>query len=199
MNELKRKALFALGGIAVCLLALLVWREMQLRQLPGDVIRLYPPDLTEMLEIPPRPGVRGLVITGPRIEPLYFSIDLTKSGIQSLDWRLLQLVDPNADVKISARVSENGRLNFSSDDIAMEGHTEAGQIIQNAMRTWLYTPYKNGRIDFWFNLPSKGKKLIIDTKALTRRASVPDHVPIYNGRLHFIDHVPQNEIRVVSH
>jgi hypothetical protein len=165
------------------------WREIQLRSLPQDEIRLYPPDLNEMMEIPQRPGVKGLIITGPRIEPLYFSIDLARSGIRSLDWRRLQIVDPNAD----------GRLIFSSEDIAMEGHTEAGLIIQNAMKTWLFTPYKNGRIEFWFNLPSKGKKLIINTTDLYRRASVPAHVPIYNGRLHFIDYVPQNEIKVISH
>lgn len=199
MNGLKRTIIYIFSGIIFCCLVLLVWREIQLQRLPPDEIRLYPPDLTEMMEIPPRPGVRGLMITGPRIEPLYFSIDLTKSGIRSLDWRRLQIVDPNADVKITARVSEDGRLNFSSDDIAMEGHTEAGLIIQNAMRTWLFTPYKNGQIEFWFNLPSKGKKLIIDTQALSRRASVPGQVPIYNGRLHFIEYVPQNEIRVISH
>lgn len=182
-----------------CFIVLMGWREIQLRRLPVDEVRLYSPGMNEVMEIPPRPGVKGLMITGPRIEPLYFSIDLAKSGIRSLDWRRLQLADPNADVKINAYVGESGRLTFSPEDVSMEGHPEAGMIIQNAMRTWLFTPYKSGRIEFWFNLPSKGKKLIVNTKELERRASVPEHVPIYNGRLHFIEYVPQNEIRVISH
>ncbi|NQT25456.1 hypothetical protein HQ585_08875 [candidate division KSB1 bacterium] len=185
--------------IAACFVVLLGWREIQIRSLPQDEVRIFPPDLNEMMEIPPRPGIKGLMITGPRIEPLYFSIDLAKSGIRSLDWRRLQIVDPNADVKINGQINEAGRLTFSSDDISMEGHTEAGLIIQNTMKTWLFTPYKNGRIEFWFNLPSKGRKLVINTKELIRRASVPAHVPIYNGRLHFIEYVPQNEIKVISH
>lgn len=199
MNLLKQIVLWLFLILLGCFLCLMGWREIQLRRLPQDEVRLYPPDLNEMMEIPPRPGVKGLMITGPRIEPLYFSIDLAKSGIRSLDWRRLQIADPNADVKISGQVNEDGRLTFSSDDIAMEGHTEAGLMIQNAMKTWLFTPYKNGRIEFWFNLPSKGKKLIINTTELSRRTSVPAHVPIYNGRLHFIDYVPQDEIKVISH
>lgn len=199
MGDKNPKLLSIFLILAVCFMALWGWREIQYRMLPQDEVRLFLPDKTEMMEIPPRPGVRGLMITGPRIEPLYFSIDLAKSGLRGLDWRRLQIVDPNADVKIVAQINENGRLLFSPDDIAMEGHTEAGLMIQNAMRTWLFTPYKQGRIEFWFNLPSKGRKLIINIKGLERRASVPAHVPIYNGKLHFIDYVPQSDVKMISH
>jgi len=165
-------------------------------RLPFDDVQISPFEKEEKLEIPPRPGVKGIVITGPTIEPLYFSIDLSKVGIRLLNWRQLQSIDPHADVRVNCRVNDQGRLTFSQKDVLMEGHTEAGVMIQQAMKTWSYTPYKMGEIRFWFNLPSKGRKLIIDTQGLLRKNEIPDHIPIYDGQIHLIEGIPFNEIRV---
>jgi hypothetical protein len=106
------------------------------------------------------------------------------------------MVDPNTDVKITGRIEDTGRLMFSTGDVLMEGHTEAGMMIQHVMRTWFYAPYKTGRIRFWFNLPSRGEKLIIDVRGLGRKETIPVQIPVYNGQLHYIEGIPVNEIRV---
>jgi hypothetical protein len=130
------------------------------------------------------------------IEPLFFSIDLSRSGVQPLDWRQLNRIDPHTDIKVSCRIDNQGRLHFGQNDILMAGHTEAGMMIQKALRTWVYTPYKSGRIRFWFNLPSKGKKLTIDTHALERREGIASHVPVYDGRLHMVEGVYSSDVRI---
>ena len=188
-----------LRGLGIVLgvgVLLVVWREYAMRKLPFDDVQLSPFSQEQNLEIPPRPGVRGIVITGPTIEPLLFTIDLAKAGIRSLDWRQLRAIDPHTDVKLRCRINDQGWLVFSPKDVLMEGHTEAGVMIQQALKTWCYTPYKSGEIRFWFNLPSKGGKLIIDTKDLQRKGDIPDYIPIYDGQLHLIEGIPFNEIRV---
>ena len=152
--------------------------------------------MEEKLDIPIRPGVRGIIISGPKIEPLNFSIDLSRPGIRELDWRELFRMDPHTDVKVECSIDENGHLSFSENDILMAGHTEAGMIIKRVLKTWAYTPYKSGRIRFWFNLPSKGKKLVIDTQGLRRRDDIPPHIPIYEGRLYLISGISPRDIRV---
>jgi hypothetical protein len=153
----------------------------------------------EKLTIPPRPGVKGIEITGPQIQPMFFTIDLSRAGVHSLDFLQLQLVDPHADVKVTCTIDEQGRLLFSQKDILMEGHTEAGLMIQKALKTWIYTPYKQGTIKFWFNLPSKGRKVLIDLKDLKRKDSIPRHIPIYTGQIHLIDGLENSEIQIGEH
>jgi hypothetical protein len=150
----------------------------------------------EKLIIPPRPGIKGIVITGPQVQPLFFSVDLSRAGVRSLDFQQLELMDPHTDIKVNCTIDPQGRLMFSQKDILMEGHTEAGMMIQRALKTWVYTPYKMGRIKFWFNLPSKGRKVIIDLKGLKRKDSIPKHIPIYTGQVHMIDGVAIHEIQV---
>ena len=172
------------------------WREYCLRRLPFDAVLIPPIEYRERLEIPPRPGIQGIVITGPTIESLFFSIDLTKAGVRSLDWRRLQAIDPHADVKVNCRIGDQGQLWFSQDDVLMGGHTEAGMIIQRTLKTWMYTPFKTGVIRFWFNLPSKGRKLIIDTSGLRRKPQIPEYVPIYDGKIHLVDGLENENIWV---
>lgn len=150
----------------------------------------------EKLAIPPRPGIKGIVITGPQVQPLFFSVDLSRAGVQTLDFQQLELVDPHADIKVNCTIDHQGRLVFSQRDILMEGHTEAGVMIQKVLKTWIYTPYKTGTIKFWFNLPSKGKKVIIDLKDLKRKDTIPRHIPIYTGQVHMIDGIAGQEISV---
>jgi hypothetical protein len=182
--------------ILVMAFALIVIRTYLFLRLPETRIQMSYAGEGEKLTIPPRPGVKGIEITGPQIQPLFFSVDLSRAGIRTLDFRQLQLIDPHADVKVSGSIDPQGRLIFSQKDILMEGHTEAGMMIQRALKTWIYTPYKLGTIRFWFNLPSKGKKVIIDIKDLQRKDSIPRHVPIYTGQVHMMDGIASNDIQV---
>jgi hypothetical protein len=192
------KAIFLkiLGGLGIIALGVFVWRTITLWRLPYDEIEIAPLGIREHLDIPPRPGIQGVLISGPTIEPLIFSIDLSKAGVRSLAWQRLETIDPHTDVKVSGHIDNQGRLFISDRDVLMGGHTEAGLMIQRAMRTWMYTPFKSGRIRFWFNLPSKGKKLIIDTEGLSRAREVPMHVPIFDGRIHLIDGISPGEIQM---
>jgi hypothetical protein len=165
-------------------------------RLPQSQIIIPPIEGKRELEIPPRPGIQGLVIAGPIIKPLFFSVDLSKSGIRSLDWQQLQSIDPHTDVKVNCEIDEQGRLVFSKEDVLMGGHTEAGMMIQQALRTWIYTPLKTGPIQFWFNLPSKGKKLIINMQDLKPKGNIPAQIPIYNGQMYLIDGISYQEIGI---
>jgi hypothetical protein len=196
MNFHKKTFVQILIVICLCVLLILSWRAFTLWRLPYDEVEIPPLLLEDKLVIPQRPGIRGIIITGPTIEPLFFSVDLTKSGIRGLNWRQLQSIDPHTDVKINCLINDQGEVYFSMQDVLMEGHTDAGMAIQNSLKTWIYTPFRSGIIRFWFNLPSKGKKLIIDTSGLRRKWEIPNDIPIYNGQLHFIQGIPTNEIGI---
>ncbi len=196
LNRIIKNLYVIIGGIVFLGLLIMGWQQYILWRLPESEITIPPIDGERELEIPPRPGIQGLVITGPVVKPLFFSVDLSKSGIRPLDWHQLQTIDPHTDVKINCRVDEQGRLIFSRDDVLMGGHTEAGMMIQQALRTWTYTPLKTGSIQFWFNLPSKGKKLIIDMHDLKRRETVPPDIPIYNGHMYLINGISYQEIEI---
>lgn len=137
------------------------------------------------LTIPPRPGTQGIIIMGPEIEKLYFEIDGTKAGLRKLDWSKLENIDRLADVTVKATVNPDGSLTIDREsDVKDEGHPDAGREIFNVLRTWVYTPYKTGEIRFWFNTPSKEKKLTIETRRLEtprkyRKYSVTDRLLYY--------------------
>ena len=183
----------------IALLCLFAWQQYQIYLLPGDEVEIPVILDSTRVEIPSRPGVQGIVISGPNIEPLYFSIDLTKGGVRSLNWRQLQTIDPHADVKVYCWIDDQGQLSFFQEGIFMGGHTGAGMMIQRAIRTWVYTPYKTGLIRFWFNLPSKGKKLIIDTSGLEKKRDIPNHVPIFDGQIHFVEGIRPEELLLGGH
>ena len=183
-------AIFLLGVVA---------REVWLLSLPVQEVVMPPESNEDKMEIPPRPGVQGIMISGPRIQPLYFTIDLTRSDLQNLNWKRLERMDPWADIKVKCKLDEKGRIFFSQEDIQMEGHPEAGLMIQQALRTWRFTPYKTGEILFWFNMPSKGRKLMIDISRLNRSPFIPEYVPVYNGRLHYIEDISPADIQIGSH
>ncbi len=142
--------------------------------------------------------IQDPVIADPMVQTLFFSIDSSKEGIQPLDWYQLKIIDPHTDVKVSCQIDAQGRLTFSKEDVLMEGHTEAGMIIQGALRTWIFTPFKTGTIQYWFNLPSKGKKLIINVKGLNRGEGIPQDIPISNGQMYLIEGISLQEIGIQS-
>jgi len=197
MKKRSFQILWSSAALAVVLLFLVI-RAVRLWRLPYESVAIAPEDQYERIEIPPRPGVRGLVITGPRIMPLYFAVDLAKAGIQPLDWDDLRNRCPGADVRIKCQVDEKGNLHFNKEDVRMEGFTEAGTLIQNALRTWAYRPVKSGTLSFWFNVPSMGKKLKIDMQGMKRVPSIPEHVPVIDGQLHYILGLPAQDIEVGS-
>ncbi|MCD6117323.1 hypothetical protein J7K93_09930 [bacterium] len=173
---------------AVAFLA--VWRKLQIDKIPFEKVLLNASEEYESIKIPPRPGLQGITITGEVIQPLVFSI-IGKATVTALDWNRL---NSHAVVKITAWIDERGRLFIN--EMRSGGHTEAGLLIQDALQTWIYTPYKTGIIKFFFNLPSKGKKLIIDTSGLRRKDDIPPDKPIYDGHVYFINGVKPSEVGI---
>jgi hypothetical protein len=118
--------------------------------------------------------------------------------LESLDWKRLLATDRHAQIIVVATVDNQGNLLFTQRDVHMEGHPQAGVMITRAMKTWVFTPYKTGPIEFTFNLPSEGKKLLIDASGLRRKESISKEVPILDGQLAFISGINPTEIRQIS-
>jgi hypothetical protein len=198
-----RKPVFKLirSGLAASAALLILWIAAHfwyLSRLPDDALEV-PYSVVELQpEIPPRPGIRGIEISGPEIKARRFEIDLSRSGLESLNWAQLMSVDPHAQIIVYGSINNQGQLSFSPRDVRSEGHPQAGVIITRALKTWMYTPFKSGGITFTFNLPSEGKKLIIDGTLLSRRSAVPIEVPILDGQLYSIDGLPVQEVRQIG-
>jgi len=166
-------------------------RMILLHRLPPDNSRIPLTALEEKIPIPPRPGVQGIIITGPVIKDLIFQIDTKTSQLRKLDWRRIESIDKTADVKIRATVLRNGSLEFNPiTDVISPGHSYAGNEIAKVVETWKYTHYKHGRIYFWFNFPSKGVKLTIDTHELVRNEDLSKKYFVRNGLLFYINGLP---------
>jgi hypothetical protein len=167
------------------------------KHLPDNGIGIASIGAEDTLAVPPRPGIQGIVITGPKIKDLVFEIDGRKAGLKQLDWRRLEAIDRVADVKIRARITEDGRLEFRREngDIRDEGHPHAGRMIESVVESWAYTPYKTGTIRIWFNVGSKGRKLVIDKSGLIKKDSIPDIVKVYDGLLYYISDIEPSDVR----
>ena len=62
------------------------------------------------------------------------------------------------------------------------------------MSTWGYFPYKTGIIKFYFNAPSKTKKLIIDRNGLKKNIKMTEDKDVFNGKLYYIKGLNKSEI-----
>lgn len=193
---MKIVARYTLAIILGASIILYVVRALWLTTMPYSERELPFSDAPQQINIPERPGVKGILISGPRIDPMFFCIDVRKPGLVELDWDYLMAIDPNADIKINGRIDSKGRLHFNQEDIQMEGHTEAGLMIQKALQSWMFTPVKEGEIQFWFNLPSRGNKLIIDVRQMKRKKNIPDYIPVYLGQLHYIRNINSGMIQI---
>ena len=163
-------------------------RMIMLHRLPPDNSMIPLTALEEKIPIPPRPGVEGIIITGPVIKDMIFQIDTKTSQLKKLNWMRIESIDKTADVKIGATVLRNGNLEFNPiTDVISPGHSYAGNEIAKVIETWKYTPYKHGRIYFWFNFPSRGVKLTIDTHELVRNEDIPKKYYVRQGLLFYID------------
>ena len=199
MQLKKNKWLWRCGfGIVALAVILLLVRQWILHGMPEDTVQIPPSEIEKQPEIPPRPGIQGIEISGPEIKTKRFEIDLSRSDLESLDWKRLVAVDPHTQIIVAATIDNQGNLSFSQRDVRMEGHPQAGVMITTAMRTWVYTPLKTGSIVFTFNLPSEGKKLLIDASGLRRKASISMEVPVLDGQLVFINGINPMEIRQIS-
>ncbi|MDZ7725390.1 MAG: hypothetical protein U5R06_21860 [candidate division KSB1 bacterium] len=54
------------------------------------------------------------------------------------------------------------------------------------MKTWVYTRYKTGNIEFFFNVGSIGAELTIDLRGLERSSGFAVNIQIDNGLLYYI-------------
>ena len=163
-------------------------RLFLLHQLPPDNSMIPLTALEERISIPPRPGVEGIIITGPAIKDLIFQIDTKTSQLRKLNWKRIESIDKTADVKIRATVLRNGELEFNPiTDVISPGHSYAGNEIAKIIGTWKYSAYKHGQIYFWFNFPSRGVKLTVDTHELVRNEDIPKKYFIKNGLLFYIN------------
>ncbi|MCD6167452.1 hypothetical protein DRQ12_09870 [candidate division KSB1 bacterium] len=183
------------GGITLAIISVLVIRTLMMQGLPYDEMFLSSYALVDSLEIPPRPGIAGIIITGPKIEPVYFKIDVQRAGLRKLDWDEIVAWDRTADVKIRATITDDGSLVFDEvTDVYCPGHTSAGRIIASVVKTWAYTPYKTGTIRFWFNVASTGQKLTIDVRGLKRKPGIPGKIDVFNGLLYYIDGLSRRDV-----
>lgn len=175
--------------LALLFLVFVIWRGLVWFGMPMDSDHLIPSPAEEEVESlpPPRPGVQGIMIMGAKIIPPVFQIDLTKSEIP-LNWRTLELIDPDTDVEVVGEIMKNGQLIISR--INDKGHPSAGRLIEQALSTWVYTKYKSGPISFWFNLPSKGRRLIIDIRRVKVRKIETTSEIVRNGKLHLVQELP---------
>ncbi len=144
---------------------------------------------------PIRPGIGDIIISGPERKPLLFTIDLSSSS-NSINWQKLMSNDPTATVTVYGYIDNNGKFYINELDDA--GHTNIGKIINEAMATWRYTFYKVGDIRFYFNLPSKEAKLIIDLSDIERNPVIAEFIPIQNGMLYNIPELPPGLINYGS-
>ncbi len=165
--------------IIVIIVIIFNYVERCLNQLPDDMVSISSYDPPPPPE-PIRPGIGDIIITGPERKPLLFAIDLS-SNSNAIDWQKLMSSDPTATVTVYGHINKNGIFSIKKLDDA--GHTNAGRIISKVMSTWRYTFYKTGKIRFYFNLPSKEAKLIIDISDLQRNSAIANFITIHNGML----------------
>lgn len=182
--------------LVVAAIALLILYNLRYAGLGTRTAYIPPFTKPDTLKIPPRPGVQGIVISGPVIEDLIFDIDLRAAGIKPLDWNRLTDIDRTADVTVRARVAQSGALLIerAEGDIKDHGHPDAGQYIERILNTWVYLPRKQGTIIFYFNAPSRGKKLIIDSSRLMKNDNIPDKVDVRDGLLYYINNLDREEV-----
>ena len=164
--------LIMLIGIFV-LLHYLRWRGLE-----DSFVQLPSFPVEDTLKIPPRPGIQGIILSGPEIEDLVFQIDLSTPNLEELNWDELVAIDRNTDVKVKCFIDIRGKLLINKKSGA--GHPSATKYIQNILSTWGYFPYKTGIIKFYFNAPSKTKKLIIDRNGLKKNIKMTEDKDVFN-------------------
>ncbi len=190
----------AIAGLVLVAILYLALHEILLSFLPQDNIMIPLTSIEEKIPVPPRPGVKGIIITGPVIQDLVFQVDFKQSQIKKLNWKRIEKIDPTADVKIRAKVLPTGELVFNPvTDVFSPGHSYAGSEIAKIVQTWRFTPYKHGEIRFWFNFASRGVKLTIDVHDLRRNADIPEKYFVKNGLLFYVKGLQPARVNQFGH
>lgn len=179
----------ALTGLAAVAAVLAV----QYARLPADDPFVPRAGAEEIIEIPRRPGIHGILIDIPREKPNLFSVDMLRS--EALNWNQLRSIDFRADVRVYGFIDDDGRMTVR--DVIDVDHARAGKFISEIVRTWVYRPLKRGNVMFHFNLPSEGEKLIIYTAGLVRQSSIDREIPILDGRLHNVEGLDPSLVRII--
>lgn len=196
----KKRSSIALIMSSVLLVLILVAGGLYLFRYAGlEMDHFHPTPFSppDSLEIPMRPGVQGIVISGPPLRDLYFKINLRAAGIQPINWSELEIIDPTGEVTVQARVTKSGDLQFNRrDDVKDAGHPDAGRYIVSKLSTWSYEPHKSGWIRFYFNVASRGRKLIIDDRDLQKNSDIPDKIRVRDGTMHYIDGLESTQVGI---
>jgi len=189
MNQTRKLVLSLSAVLAGLILLLLVFYLMRWHGLETENVQLSSFAKVDTLRIPPRPGVQGIVITGPILRDLAFDINLQSAGVKRMNWHRSVDIDKGAVVTVRGKVEDSGRLIIRRDlgDILDPGHPSAGEEIERILSSWIYYPHMTGTIRFYFNLPSKGKKLIVDASGLTRVGTIPAKIEVRKGLLYYIE------------
>jgi hypothetical protein len=195
MRKTVKRAVLGVGALMVLAVfggsAILI---LQYARLPADQPFVPHARAEEIVELPRRPGIFGILIDIPREKPNLFSVDMLRS--ERLDWDALKAIDFKADVRVYGFIDDDGRLKVG--DVIDVDHARAGNFISEIVRSWVFKPLKRGTIMFHFNLPSEGEKLIIYTAGLTRQESIDREIPILDGRLHNVTGLDPALVRVIK-
>ena len=92
--KIKKAAIIIFGVFIIVILAITLYWMIAMSQLPIDDGDLG--NLEEEEVLPERPGTQSLILTGPIIKPLVFTIDMSKPNLRSLDWSALKDIDLTA-------------------------------------------------------------------------------------------------------
>ncbi|MBN2416969.1 hypothetical protein JXO52_14085 [bacterium] len=189
MKRVHNTALFRVTALCGAILLLVI----DCSRLPNQDITINPPpEALREREIPSQPGIDGIIITGPRQLLPVFRILPLRSG-RVIDFSYFS---NNVNIEVTARVDSDGHLVIESMNDA--GFPEASDYIRSAMSGWTYTNYKTGRIKFWFDLASKGRRLKIDKSGLriNRAATSVNTVP--DGNIHLIEGLRPGDLGYVN-
>jgi len=178
--------------------SLLVYRQILLSQIP-EMQKSIPIKIDrDVLPVPKRPGTQSVRIVGPPLKILKFEIDFTRNP-RPLDWKLLERTDKRADVMIEGVVDDNG--NFRVAKLRDRGHPKAGSYIKSVVSSWRFTPYRRGRIRYYFNVPTRleNMKIQIDLRDMEKNFTYigPRH-QLKNGILCYVDGLNSKSIMVIN-
>ncbi len=148
---------------------------------------------SDTLEVPMRPGVQGIVISGPPLRDLTFEIDLSAAGIKPINWGQLEGMAPKSELIIRAQVLKNGNLLLTQKDVQDGGYPKAGEYLAATISTWKYKAYKNGWIRFKFTPGATENLLIIDANDLENNAEIPAKIRVRNGIMHYVNGLKSKE------
>lgn len=152
-GQIKKLAQF----VPVVLLLLLGCRQYLIFQLPVEKLPLLSSAIVE--EEPPwQPGTQSIVLIGAQIQQLRFRIDPTYPGMQPIDFGTLSALVGGAD-QIILRVPINDEGEPPDDIsriIAPRGLPAGVQYAISCVRTWKFTPYKKGTIEYIISVGAVG-------------------------------------------